>query len=143
MVGLITHLHLINHLSRELAGKQWLKYDVEYREWAAAKGIRKWGDLNLTFYGRCLSFGARHVVAPTSSKSSSESLVARPKSVPGKRSKSSRQVTKACYQWNFDGGLRSDCRFPLVCFYCGDAHKADQCNSAKHSHKESTDMRPH
>lgn len=44
---LITHMHLINQLSRELGGTQWSKYDFDYCEWAAA--IRKWGDLNFVW----------------------------------------------------------------------------------------------
>ena len=29
-------------------------YDWEYREWAAAKSVRVWEELNLSIYGRCL-----------------------------------------------------------------------------------------
>ena len=41
--GLAAHTYLILQLSKDLKGPQWLKYDQSYREWAAAKGIRKWG----------------------------------------------------------------------------------------------------
>ena len=53
--GLAAHMHLILQLSRDLGGTQWLRYDQEFREWAAAKGVKRWGELNLAIYGRCLS----------------------------------------------------------------------------------------
>ena len=40
VVGLIGHLHLITRLSKDLGGLRWLRYDTDYREWAAAKGVR-------------------------------------------------------------------------------------------------------
>ena len=46
-VGLAVHLHSILQLHHDLAGSQWLRYDQEYREWAAARGIKKWGELKL------------------------------------------------------------------------------------------------
>ena len=45
--GLAAHMHLILQLSRDLGGTQWLRYDQEFREWAAAKGVKRWGELNL------------------------------------------------------------------------------------------------
>ena len=53
--GLAAHMHLILQLSRDLGGIQWLRYDQEFREWAAVKGVKRWGELNLAIYGRCLS----------------------------------------------------------------------------------------
>ena len=53
--GLAAHSYLIIQLSRDLSGSQWLKYDQQFRVWAVAKGIRRWGELNLTIYGRCLA----------------------------------------------------------------------------------------
>jgi len=38
--GLAAHLHTILQLHHNLGGSRWLKYDVEYREWAAAKGVK-------------------------------------------------------------------------------------------------------
>ena len=52
--GLAAHQHVILQLHNDLGNNRWLKYDVEYREWAAAKGVRVWGELNLPIYGRCL-----------------------------------------------------------------------------------------
>ena len=43
--GLAAHMHLILQLSRDLGGIQWLRYDQEFREWAAAKGVKRWGSL--------------------------------------------------------------------------------------------------
>ena len=48
--GLAAHAYLIIQLSRDLSTSQWLKYDQHFREWAAAKGIHRWGKLNLTIY---------------------------------------------------------------------------------------------
>ena len=53
--GLAAHMHLILQLSRDLGGLQWLRYDQEFWEWAAAKGVKRWGELNLEIYSRCLS----------------------------------------------------------------------------------------
>ena len=39
---LAAHMHLIIQLSKDLEGNQWLNYDQEFRQWAAAKGVRKW-----------------------------------------------------------------------------------------------------
>ena len=45
--GLAAHSCLIIQLSRDLSGSQWLKYYQQFQEWAAAKGIRRWAELNL------------------------------------------------------------------------------------------------
>ena len=37
----IAHLHLVLQLSQDL-GLQWLKYNRDFCEWAAAKFLRKW-----------------------------------------------------------------------------------------------------
>ena len=44
-VGLAAYIHLILQLSRDLGGTQWLRYDQEFREWATAKGMKRWGSL--------------------------------------------------------------------------------------------------
>ena len=38
--GLAAHMHLIIQLSKDLEGIQWLVYDHEFCEWAAAKGVK-------------------------------------------------------------------------------------------------------
>ena len=52
--GVVAHLHLILQLSQEL-GPQWMKYDIGYCQWVAARKVRQWGELNFTIYGHCLS----------------------------------------------------------------------------------------
>ena len=49
-VGLWAHQHLIIQLHKDLGATQALKYDQDFRKWVAAKGIKKWGDLNLPIY---------------------------------------------------------------------------------------------
>ena len=53
--GPAAHSFLIVQLSKDLQGPQWLHYDQNLCEWAAAKELRKWGELNLTINGRCLA----------------------------------------------------------------------------------------
>ena len=38
--GLAAHQHLILKLAKDLGGRQWLKYDWDFREWATAKNKR-------------------------------------------------------------------------------------------------------
>ena len=47
--GLTAHQYVILQLYDDLGDNHWLKYDTEYREWAAAKGIRIWGSLTLPY----------------------------------------------------------------------------------------------
>ena len=63
MVGLWAHQHLIVQLPKDMGAAQWTKYNHDFCEWAVAKGVRKWGELNLPIYGRCLS--VQHWVAST------------------------------------------------------------------------------
>ena len=59
--GLTAHLHLVLQRSQDL-GSQWLKYDRDFRKWAAAKSLRKWGELNFSIYGQCLAAQQRQAV---------------------------------------------------------------------------------
>ena len=43
-VGLVAHQHIILQIAKELSPAQALKYDREFREWAAARDIKKWGN---------------------------------------------------------------------------------------------------
>ena len=125
-VGLWSHLHLITQLSRDLGGGLWLGYDSDFREWAAAKGVRKWGEINLSIYGKCL---AGRVTIQT--QPSPISIAASPKGQ--KRSKPS----SVCFDWNFSGACtrgESSCRFVHACYHCNSSsHKARECreNSGK------------
>ena len=105
--GLAAHTYLILQLSKDLKGSQWLKYDQSYREWAAAKGIRKWGEMNFSIYGRCLA-------------SQQTSTTYYPPSSMGKSLKR-KAITKVCYRWN--DGVHCDsstCRFHHCCRFCGE-----------------------
>lgn len=119
-VGLIAHLHLILQLHRDLAGPQWLRYDKEFREWAAARGVRKWGELNLTIYGRCLS--GQSLPRETARGQSTH--------YPGDKRKGTMHTSElACFKWNFgEGCSKSPCRFPHTCLHCGGAHRAKGCH---------------
>ena len=48
-------MYLILQLLRDLGSLQSLKYDQDVKEWAAAKGVKKWSELNIAIYGRRLS----------------------------------------------------------------------------------------
>ena len=54
-VGMVAHSYLILQMSKDLQGSQWLQYDQSFCEWAAAKVIHKWGELNFSIYGHCLA----------------------------------------------------------------------------------------
>ena len=131
VVGLMAHLHLINQLSKDMGGNRWLKYDHDFREWAAAKGIRKWGELNLSLYGRCLSFqqslGSHGQSEPQHDRTGRGDGSKNPK---GKTSRSS-AVKGACFKWNFEYNCeKADCRFRHVCYSCGDGHRVGDCPRA-------------
>ena len=53
--GLVAHSYLILQMSKNLQGSEWLQYKQTFHEWAAAKDIRKWGELNFSIYGCCLA----------------------------------------------------------------------------------------
>ena len=89
--GLAAHLHLILQLSQEL-GPQWMKYDIDYRQWAAARNVRQWGELNFTIYRHYLSAQQRF---------SGMSSHPRPTQVPGNRKSSNPNSKEACFRWNF------------------------------------------
>ena len=110
--GLAAHMHLILQLSKDLGGLQWLKYDQEFREWAAAKGIRRWGELNMPIYGRCLS--------PQHPPPASD--------VKGYQQPGEKRVWGACFKWN-EGRCKKGgaCGFKHVCSVCGGAHVKPSC----------------
>ena len=131
VVGLIAHLHLVTQLSKDLSGGRWLHYDHDFWEWAAAKGVRIWGELNLTIYGWCLS--AQGQAGPSRSSATSPPAQ-RPRRPVEKRGRSFRESTRkwgACFCWNFEGGCeRVDCHFSHSCYHCGDHHQANECSRA-------------
>ena len=64
--GLAADSYLILQMSKDLQGPQWLTYNQSFREWAAAKNIRKWGGAQL--YNLWPLLG--HPTAPSTSSSS-------------------------------------------------------------------------
>ena len=123
VMGLMAHMFLMVQLSRDLGGNHWLQYDKDFREWAAAKNLKVWGELNLTIYGRCLAMHQRPILAPRSDTFNRSSE---------KRAKSQLSQRGCCYKWNFDGTCQksaSTCRYRHVCHYCGDDHRAANCPS--------------
>ena len=113
--GLAAHMHLILQLSRDLGGTQWLRYDQEFREWAAAKGVKRWGELNLAIYGRCLS------LQKTVSSSSNFGRGKYPSSQTGDK-----RSLGACFKWN-DGHCNKPCGFRHICSNCGGPHTRTSC----------------
>ena len=83
--GLAAHSYIIIQMSKDLQGSQWYQYDWNFHEWAAAKGIRKWGELNFTIYGRCLA--TQHPCYPEL-----------PSAGPGKQKR--KLDSTVCYRWN-------------------------------------------
>ena len=125
-VGLWAHLHLIVQLHKDLGTRQSIKYDQDFREWAAAKGVRTWGDLNLPIYGRCLSVQQKAV---TSVPSLAPPFV-RPRRDKREYSSPGDSHTRrgACFKWNFERTCpRVDCRYTHECYRCGEDHMVLDC----------------
>ena len=89
-----------------------LRYDQEFREWAAAKGVQRWGELNLAIYGRCLSF---QQVLLGSGKGKQSSYQAGDKKSWG-----------ACFKWN-EGHCNRPCGYRHICSSCGESHVKTVC----------------
>ena len=122
-VGLFAHMSTILQLARDLGGNQWIQYDKGYREWAAAKEIRLWGELNLSIFGHCLASQYRPQFLPVSEKG--------PKPGEGKKRGTPYTRSQGCRLWNFEGRCtRGQCRFLHTCYFCGGNHKADKCPSS-------------
>ena len=118
-------LHLINQLSRDLSGNRWLANDAEFRGWAAANGVRRWGELNLTiYYGKCLSDGfvsnmvqISEQTIPTIQSGGTKRRVAK---------------DKVCFPWSFDheGCNRRNCSFSHSCYHCSGHHHPRNCKAS-------------
>ena len=121
-VGLIAHLHLILQLHKDLPGPQWLCYDQEYREWAAARGVKVWGELNLAIYGRCLSY-------QQPSQPLKETVQRQGGYSGDKQKKAVYSRESLCYNWNFGKGCnRSPCLYSHAYFHCGGTRRAKDCH---------------
>lgn len=139
VVGLIAHSHLILQLAKDMGGLRWLKYDQEYREWAAAKGIRKWGELNLSIYGRCLAvpLPAASPAVPPAAIFSTPLAQPRRGEKRGKLSRGTPKKGGACFRWNFEGACsQSDCHYTHTCYNCGESHQVVYCPRAPKRHRE-------
>ena len=110
--GLAAHQHVILQLYNDVWGNCWLKYDTEYREWAAAKGIHILGELNLAIYGRC----------PPQ---------AQPVQVPGlsdvTRKDPGRKEAPMYLQWNKGHCVRLLCSYRHACSECKGPHRKSEC----------------
>lgn len=122
-VGLFAHMSTILQLARDLGGNQWLQYDKVYREWAAAKEIKVWGELNLSIFGHCLASQHRAPLLPPAEKEF------RP--AEGKKRGTPYFRSQGCRLWNFEGRCtRPQCRFLHSCYFCGGNHRGDNCPSS-------------
>ena len=122
--GLAAHLHMVLQLSKDI-GSQWLKYDRDFREWAAAKSLRKWGDLNFPIYGQCLAAHQKQAFPITS-----PFLPKWQKPTANARKGSPYNQPSSCLKWNFqDHCDRSPCHFSHRCYHCGRQHKGKDCRS--------------
>ena len=121
--GLAAHLHLVLQLSNDL-GTQWLKYDKDFREWAAAKSLRKWGELNFPIYGQCLAAQQKQTwLLPATAKAPHKEAMARKRATPY-------SIPAVCLKWNFKGYCdRQPCQFAHKCYHCGRPHQGKDCKS--------------
>jgi len=78
-------------------------YDWEFWDWAAAKVVRLWGELNLSVYGRSLS----HLAVPQDSPTAE---------VP------------VCYKWIQQNCQCPNCKYLHVCLESRGLHKRGQCH---------------
>lgn len=108
--GLAAHQHLILQLFKDLGGTQWAKYDWEFREWASAKNVRIWGDINMSIYGRCLP-QLRPAAGPLEWDWSS----------------SGKNQVPPCFKWNKGQCNRPLCSYMHACSECGGPHKRTEC----------------
>lgn len=112
----MAHQHVILQMVKELGTAQALKYDQEFREWAAAKDQKKWGELNFPIYARCLANSSNKSAPPVPLF---KGAGVKRKSLP---------ELQFCYKWNFEDSCNwSPCRFEHRCLHCGGAHRAKHC----------------
>lgn len=122
--GLMAHMFLMIQLAKDLGGTIWLQYDREFRIWAAAKGVKVWGELNLSIYGHCLAAHQR--------PSSTTKLGPQKRLYDRRDDKRAKGHQNCCYKWNFDGSCHKPaaaCRYLHACHFCGGDHRAMECPS--------------
>ena len=119
-VGLFAHMATVLRLAKDLGGSQWIQYDKLFREWAAAKEVKVWGELNLAIFGQCLAAQQRNQITTADKR---VSKFGETRGTPFGRS-------QGCRLWNFEGKCtRPQCRFLHSCYFCGGNHRADNCNT--------------
>uniref|UniRef100_A0A1X7VIN8 C3H1-type domain-containing protein n=1 Tax=Amphimedon queenslandica TaxID=400682 RepID=A0A1X7VIN8_AMPQE len=106
-----------------MGGGQWLQYNINFREWAAATGLRKWREMNFSIYGRCLSHCLANLNPPP------------PNARNKNRAWQAKKRSGVCYPWNFDGRCdREDsgtCKFAHSCYYCKGSRRARDCQDKR------------
>ena len=117
--GLMAHMFSVLQIAKDLGGSQWLNYDRTFREWAAAKNIRCWGELNMPIFCQCLAIQQRSVPS------------AQPSEFGSKGGSGSAPGRQCCRKWNFmkESCKRAGCKFSHCCYYCGGPHKGSDCPS--------------
>lgn len=110
--GLAAHQHVVLQLHNDLGGNRWMRYDTEFREWAAAKGIHVWGELNLAIYGRCLP-QAQPTQVPCLPDVATQGF--------------NKKDTPICFQWNKGHCTRPLCAYVHACQNCRGPHMKLDC----------------
>ena len=119
LIGLVANQHIILQMVKELSPTQTLKYDQEFREWAAAKDVKKWEELNFPIYGHCISNNCNMPISP----------VHLFKGAGEKKQRICPPNAPFCYKWNFEGTCNCIlCRFKHLCLQCGEAHRVKHCD---------------
>ena len=114
----VAHFHLILQLSQEL-GPQWMKYDIDYCQWAAARNVCQWGELDFSIYGHCLS-AQQHLASSSSHPCSTPA--------PGNRKTANPSSKEACFWWSFHRQCgRANFPYSHSCWLCGGAHPVHYC----------------
>ena len=111
--GLPAHQHVILQLHGDLGSNRWLKYNIEFREWTAAKRIRAWGELNLAIYGRCLPQVQPVKTLPRLPDVALQSF--------------NKKETPVCFQWDKGHCVRPLCAYLHACLGCRGPHRKAEC----------------
>ena len=137
-------------------GARWLNYDREFREKAAAKKLRQWGERDPNLWAKffssatpndriCQHCGSQDHFLEDCVYSSQQTMTSRPvlgmtanqspasMSTTAKRSMGQKNTRGPCYPFNNTGvcDRRPPCPFPHVCQNCGEGHPARVCPSPR------------
>ena len=107
-------MYNVLQLARDLGGTQWVQYDKAFREWAAAKELRVWGQLNLPIFCHCLT--------------TQSSLTPQLREFSRHSNSPYSKGWRGCQLWNFEDSCTGQgCRFHHNCYFCEGPHKAPNC----------------